>query len=260
VARPGTPSPDSSVAAGLHCHVGTFVLEPDAYRQASGKLAAFASVLREEQGVVLEFIDMGGGFASPNTLKAQYLPGEQVCPSFSRYAAAIADGLSGLRYPMREMPTLVLETGRALVDEAGYLITSVVANKRLPDGTRALVLDGGVNLLFTSNWYKHDVLPVREHAGISEPTVMYGPLCMNIDVVREAVMFPPVRPGDAVVFRNVGAYNVTQWMQFITYRPAVVMVGERRQHGLLRKREDLETFSSHERTPAWLDADKVHAR
>nr|MBK7065937.1 hypothetical protein [Deltaproteobacteria bacterium] len=48
---------------------------------------------------------------------------------------------------------------------------------------------------------------------------MYGPLCTNIDVVRDTIQFPPMRAGDRVVFRNVGAYNVTQWMQFITYRP-----------------------------------------
>lgn len=237
---------------GLHCHLGTFILEPDAYRQAATKLAGFANELRAEHGVLVEFLDMGGGFASPNTLKAQYLPGEQVCPSFSRYASAIADGLRGLDYPLRDMPTLVLETGRALVDEAGYLVSTVVANKRLPDGTRALVLDGGVNLLFTAYWYKHDVLPCSEHAGIPEPTVMYEPLCMNIDVVREASLFPPMKVGERVVFRNVGAYNVTQWMQFIMYRPAVVMVGQNGEHALLRRREDLESIRSHEETPAWL--------
>ena len=55
-----------------------------------------------------------------------------------------------------------------------------------------------------------------------EATVLYGPLCMNIDVLREQVQLPPLSVGDRVVFRNVGAYNVTQWMQFITMRPAVV--------------------------------------
>jgi diaminopimelate decarboxylase len=68
---------------------------------------------------------------------------------------------------------------------------------------------------------------------------MYGPLCMNIDVVRDTCL-PPVDVGDRVVFRNVGAYNVTQWMQFITYRPAVVMIARDGQVSLIRRRETLD--------------------
>src|SRR5690606_31647696 len=121
---------------------------------------------------------------SHNKLKAQYLASEQATPSFARYAEAIADGLAALDYPPREQPTLILETGRALVDDAGFLLTTVQANKRLPDGRRAVILDAGVNLLFTAYWYDHEIVPTRRLRGIPEPTVMFGPLCMNIDVVR----------------------------------------------------------------------------
>ena len=180
------------------------------------------------------------------------MPGEQAVPPFSRYAEAIASGLSELRAPASELPTLVLETGRALVDEAGYLVTSVLAEKRLADGRRALVADAGVNLLFTSFWYKHDVVPVTPKTGTPEPTVIYGPLCMNIDVIRDSLMLPPIDVGEKLVFRHVGAYNVTQWMQFITYRPAVVLVSCDGRHELLRRREDLNTILAQEEVPSWL--------
>ena len=237
---------------GLHCHLGTFILDPASYREQAGKLAQMANELRRAHGLVLSFIDIGGGFASHSKLKAQYLPGEQATPSFDRYAAACAEGLAALEYPPGQEPTIVLESGRALVDDAGTLISTVLANKRLADGQRGLVVDAGVNILFTSFWYDHDVVPAQPFGGISEPTVMYGPLCMNIDVVRDSVMFPPMRAGDQVVFRHVGAYNVTQWMQFITYRPAVVMIGADGRHGVIRRREQLETLLACEEVPAWL--------
>jgi diaminopimelate decarboxylase len=245
-------SGDRLELAGLHCHLGTFILEPEAYEQAARKLAALANELRREHGIVLDFIDLGGGFASHNTLKAQYLPGEQATPSFSRYVEAIADGLADLDYPPRDLPTLVLENGRALVDDAGYLITSVVANKRLRDGRRGLVVDAGVNTLFTSFWYNHDVVPAQPFRGIPEPTVIYGPLCMNIDVMRDTLVFPSMSVGDRLVFKNVGAYNVTQWMQFITYRPAVVMIGRNGQHARIRRREELQDIIGPEEVPDWL--------
>lgn len=246
-------SGDTLRLVGLHCHMGTFLLEPDAYREAAAKLATFANMLRDEFGITLSFIDLGGGIASHNKLKAQYLPGEQATPSMSRYAEALTDGLDRLDYPADKMPTLVLENGRALVDDAGYLITTVQANKRMPDGRRGVIIDAGVNMLFTSFWYDHDVVPAQSTQGIPEPTVIYGPLCMNIDVVRDTMLFPPVEVGDHLVVRNVGAYNVTQWMQFITYRPSVVLVGADGQHGLLREAENLQTVTERERIPSWLD-------
>ena len=238
---------------GLHAHIGTFIQDPDAYRQSARTLAAFANELRREFGIQLDFLDLGGGFASHNTLKEQYLSGEQATPSFARYAEAVVDGLSALDYPPRDLPTLVLETGRALVDDAGHLVTTVLANKRLPDGRRAIVLDAGINMLFTANWYKHDVVPAQPFRGLPEPTVLYGPLCMNIDVLRDTLLCPALDVGDRLVFCSVGAYNVTQWMQFITYRPAVVLIGDEGQEAVIRRRETLENITSLEDVPEWID-------
>ncbi len=237
---------------GLHCHIGTFIQDPAAHGQAAGKLARFANEIRAAHGIKLSFLDLGGGFASPNTLKGQYLQGEQTAPSFARYADAICDGLAALDVPAAELPTLVLETGRALVDEAGYLVSSVHATKRLPDGQRALVLDAGVNVLFTSYWYNHEVLPAQETRGLPEPVVLYGPLCMNIDVLRDSVSLAPLSVGDRVVFKNVGAYNMTQWMQFIALRPAVVMVGSEGKVAVVRRAEQVADVSACEAVPEWL--------
>jgi diaminopimelate decarboxylase len=237
---------------GLHCHIGTFILAPVAYGIAATKLVEFANQLKQELGLKLSFIDLGGGFASRNALKEQYLSGDQATPPYERYADAICDALANLDYAPAELPTLVLESGRTLCDDAGYLVSSVVATKRLPDGRRGLVLDAGVNLLFTSFWYRHDVLPAQTTPGTQEPTVLYGPLCMNIDVLRESVQLPPLGVGERVVFRNVGAYNVTQWMQFITLRPAVVLIGPGGRVAPIRRAERLADLEALEEIPEWL--------
>jgi len=129
------------------------------------------------------------------------------------------------------------------------LLSSVVANKRLPDGRRGVILDAGVNLLFTAFWYNHEVRPTRQIEGFPEDTVLFGPLCMNIDVMRHSIMLPPVDVGEALVFSPVGAYNNTQWLQFIGYRPAIVMVGEDGQVTRLREPEDLQAVQQLERIP-----------
>lgn len=238
--------------AGLHCHIGTFVLDPGAYREATIKMTTLGNRLRQELDLPIKWLDLGGGFASVNNLHSQYLPGDQVTPSFSQYVEAIAEGLENMDTPTSELPTVFLETGRALIDEAGYLITTVHADKRLPDGRRALIMDTGVHHLITSLWYRHDIIPAQEYFGTPEPTVIYGPLCMNIDIIRPIVLYPPVRTGDRLVIKNVGAYNVTQWMQFITLRPNVVMISRNGQCDIIRRRETLDMVVAPEEVPPWI--------
>lgn len=235
----------------IHCHIGTFIQDADAYRIAARAVGRFAVTLETEVGVRIDTLDLGGGFASRNTLHGQYLPGDEVSPSLGQYVERLAAGLDEA-FDGIEPPRIVVETGRALVDDAGSVISTVVGVKRFTDGRRAVILDAGVNLLPTAWWYRHDILPAQPAPGTPEPTVFYGPLCMNIDVVRDRLVFPPLRAGDRVVIQRVGAYNVTQWMQFITERPNVVMVNPRGEHAIIRKAEGLESLLAHEEMPAWL--------
>ncbi|PKN55138.1 MAG: diaminopimelate decarboxylase [Deltaproteobacteria bacterium HGW-Deltaproteobacteria-14] len=237
------------VLEGLHAHIGTFMLDPQAYARGTAKLAELALAAKRDTGVAVKTIDLGGGLPSRATLHGQYGPGADSKPPVDDYAEAITGALLAAGFPQDELPTLLLESGRALVDEAGFMIASVVANKRLANGTRAVIVDAGVNVLFTSFWYRHDVLPAEDHGGMLEEAVVYGPLCMNIDVVRPSVLLPPLEAGDAVVFRPVGAYNVTQSMQFIRLRPAIVMIGENKQVDLIRRSEHLDDLKGPELLP-----------
>jgi diaminopimelate decarboxylase len=237
---------------GLHAHIGTYLMTAEAYRVAATKLATLAKSVHDEFGFMVDYIDLGGGFASHNTLIGQYLPAEEVVPTMEQYADAISSGLFSLSLKPDELPTLILETGRALIDDAGYLIASVLANKRLSAGRRALIIDAGVNLMFTSFWYKHKISPAQPASAHSQDAVIYGPLCMNIDVIRDGILLPTLKPGDKLVVQSVGAYNMTQWMQFITLRPNVVMVMEDGTVELIRKAETLETLLQQEVVPAKL--------
>ncbi len=238
---------------GLHSHIGTFVTEPLAYKTQVKIMCDFMNEVESKIGCSIKYIDIGGGFASMNSLQGTYLPPEQVVPSIEQYAEAICDTLLELTHDRENRgcgrPVLVLETGRAMVDNAESLISTVVANKHLPDGRRSSVLDAGVNDLFTAFWYNHEVTPTRQLPGRPEETVLYGPLCMNIDVMRNSIMLPPLNVGDTLVFGSVGAYNNTQWLQFIEYRPNIVMVLEGGEVSLVRAAENLAVMTQQEQIP-----------
>ena len=241
---------------GLHTHIGTYILDPSAYARAATKLADFASHVQSTCGVAPTHLDFGGGFASSNSLATQYHSGALV-PRPAEYIREIGRALrerGGTRWPV------LLETGRALVDDCGTLVTSVLATKRLPTGKNSIVIDAGVNLLFTAWWYRLELLPCRDTEGFVEDTAVYGPLCMNIDCVRESISLPPLSAGDAVLIRPVGAYTFTQLMQFIHLRPACVLISEGGDVELIRRREVLEDLVGAEVVPKRLAVADSSAR
>jgi diaminopimelate decarboxylase len=256
----------------LHTHIGTYILEPKAYHIAAQKLVAFRDHLRAKHHQLVECINLGGGFPSRSLLHGMAGPAEETVPAIEAYADAIAEALNKLPPQMR--PKLRLESGRCLVDEAGYLLTTIVAVKgmnRAPASAADLtardykeqlilndqakvgyVVDAGINLLYTAAWYQFAVSPARPVSAPPAPSRLYGSLCMAIDVIREYVDLPPLETGDILALHPVGAYNVVQSMQFIQYRPAVVLVGGNGRPELIRARETLADIEGPERMPAHL--------
>ncbi len=238
--------------AGLHCHIGTFMLSPSPYAVAAAKLCELAHSIKTKYGKTIEYLDLGGGFPSANTLKGAYLPGSDTVPSIDQFADAITKVILEFGFKQEELPLLILETGRALIDDAGYLLGTVLTNKRLSDGRRAIILDFGVNLLFTSFWYDHKISPAQDFGQHTEDMILYGPLCMNIDIIRESVNMPLLEKGNHVVVHKVGAYNMTQWMQFITLRPNIILIDTDNKIHVVRKAETLEFLQSSEHVPEHL--------
>jgi diaminopimelate decarboxylase len=78
---------------GLHTHIGTYMLSPSAYRVAAGKMADLAMGIKRKFNKRLSYLDLGGGFASRNTLKGAYLKGTDTVPDISEYAEAITTPL-----------------------------------------------------------------------------------------------------------------------------------------------------------------------
>lgn len=209
---------------GLHLHVGTYVPDVSLYRQGMSELVTLALILQRELNVTIETLDMGGGYATRNTLRGVMLQGMATAPSYDDYAQAITAPLLEAQGLFRQPPTLVLEPGRGLVDEAANFITTVLAVKHPQGSQKTAILDAGVHILPTAYWYEHEVRPVVDDGRALQHYRLAGLLCMQIDVLREQVVLPELSPGTRLVVRDVGAYNFSQSMQFIQLRPNYVMI------------------------------------
>jgi len=230
---------------GIHSHIGTFMLDANAYRLATMKIMQLKHQVEETFDANIAYIDLGGGFASKSNLKGVYQSAEVIIPTVDDYAEAI----TGAIYEFNRsdtLPQLYLETGRHLIDEAGYLLTSVQGWKRFPDGKKGYVLDAGVNILYTSTWYNFNIELDKRYEGDNEPSMLNGPLCMNIDIIEENLMLPALDRGTILSISPVGAYNYTQAMQFIRYKPAVVLIDTEGKARLIKEVDNLATINYRE--------------
>jgi diaminopimelate decarboxylase len=164
----------------------------------------------------------------------------------AEHAAAVAGALRAAGFGGR----LLLEPGRALVADAVDLACTVVAVKTLDGGTTCAVVDAGTDLLPGTLW-AWPRLTALEPRGAGRPTLVAGPLCLNIDVVAPAAALGELAPGDVLIAHDVGAYQQVQSTQFGDLRPAVV-AREGGRWRLHRRREQLSDLIIHDREePSW---------
>jgi len=214
----------------MHNHCGTFVLNHDLYAQSVKRLIDTARRARA-LGLAPTKVDVGGGFPSENSIKPEYdLPGGSVRQGdfWRSYSEEICGAILKAKDLFGGRPTLILEPGRAVVDASTQLLTTVVAKKSPPDCTPSVIVDAGVNLLPTTVYYDHPisrVAPERPAFGNIKRYDLFGPLCMQTDVLRRKVASSGIEVGDILAVSHVGAYCHSQSMQFIETRPATVMIG-----------------------------------
>jgi diaminopimelate decarboxylase len=208
---------------GIDMHIGSQIVESAPYVQALHRVLELARELAQE-GVPLEYLDIGGGYG----ISYDGQPALDVAQLASEVVPRVS--AAGLR--------LVLEPGRALVGEAGILLTRVEYVKRTGAKTFVIV-DGGMSELIRPSHYGgyHAIECVAESAAPVEPVDVVGPICESGDFLAlDRTMSVPAE-GDLLAVRTVGAYGFAMASNYNgRLRPAEVLV---RGHDveLIRRRE-----------------------
>jgi diaminopimelate decarboxylase len=192
---------------GLHAHVGSQIVHPAGHVETARRLLAFAMELKEKLGLILEFIDVGGGLGIP------YEDGETVM-SPGDLASALApvweEGTRALGYE----PELWIEPGRWFLGPAGYLLARINSVKRTPVRT-FLNIDAGFNTLMRPSMYRayHRVRVVGRE-GPDETADVAGDVCETGDLLAEGRRLPRAVAGDLVVFLDAGAYGFAMTSEY----------------------------------------------
>lgn len=247
---------DLLVPSGLHIHLGTGIRDVAIYLQAVTEVLEFVEELRRDLGVVVNFLDLGGGFGIPTVrpfsawdvrlMANGYAPTvmnpEEAAP-LEEYARGIAAILQKSHRPdSGTSPTLFFEPGRAITSSAQCLLVRVLAVKSGgPGGSLNVILDGGKNIAMPTGYEYHEVFAAGKlNEAATAVYNLFGPLCHPGDVLFRMKTLPHLAPGDILAIMDAGAYFIPNQMNFSNPRPAAVMV----QHGAARVIRDRESFEN----------------
>jgi diaminopimelate decarboxylase len=221
---------------GIDCHIGSQITALEPFLAALDKVLELVDQLHDE-GIRLAHIDLGGG------LGIRYR--DEAPPARGALLAAVFDRLS--RHPRASEYELMFEFGRAIVGDAGLLLTRVEYLKRNGDRHFAIV-DCAMNDLMRPALYEawHEVLPVRPRSTPAQAYDIVGPVCESGDwLARERSL--ALAGGDLLALMSAGAYGMSMSSNYNTRaRPPEVLVDGTR-HWLIRERESLESLFALER-------------
>ncbi|MCX5238644.1 diaminopimelate decarboxylase [Streptomyces prunicolor] len=225
---------------GLHCHIGSQIATTTPYVAAVRRMVGLLARIRDQHGVTLSQLDIGGGHA------IAYRPGEErldISVLAGRVRAELADGCARAGLPV---PRLTLEPGRAIVGPAGVAVYRVLAVKRTGDRTFVAV-DGGMSDNPRPALYGVRYAPRLIGRPATAPprlVTVVGRHCEAGDILADEVALPgDVRPGDLLAVPAAGAYHLSMASGYnLVGRPPVVAVSDGIARVLVR-RESLDDMN-----------------
>lgn len=218
---------------GVDCHIGSQLTTLSPFLDAFDRVLALVDQLTVA-GIPIQHIDIGGG------LGIRY--SDEIPPEFADYSDAIRKKLGNRNIK------LILEPGRALVGNAGILLTRVEYLKHTPSRNFAIV-DAAMNDLMRPALYDayHEIVAVKPsnaEAGIYE---VVGPVCESGDFLGRNRKLAIVQ-GDLLAIMSAGAYGMSMSSNYNTRpRAAEIMVDGDQCH-LIRQRETIEQLFALEKT------------
>jgi diaminopimelate decarboxylase len=211
---------------GVDCHIGSQITELSPFLDAFDRVLLLVDALAQH-GIAIEHIDAGGGIGICYS--------DETPPEFTAYAAAMLAKLGE-----RDIK-LVFEPGRALVGNAGVLLTKVEYLKHTEAKNFAIV-DAAMNDLMRPALYDayHEIKAVAaREASTAVPALTYeivGPVCESGDFLGHDRTLA-LAEGDLLAIMSAGAYGMSMASNYNTRpRAAEVMVDGDQCH-LIRPRE-----------------------
>ncbi|MFH1494415.1 MAG: diaminopimelate decarboxylase [Pseudomonadota bacterium] len=220
---------------GIDCHIGSQITEVIPFADALDKVLDLVDRLQQDD-ITLHHLDLGGGVGIRYQDETPPLPEE--------YAQTLLGRLGTRQHK------IIIEPGRALVGNAGLLLTRVEYLKHGETKNFAIV-DAAMNDLARPALYDayHAILPVNSGVGSAQSYEIVGPVCESGDFLGHDRSLA-LAEGDLLAIMSAGAYGMSMSSNYNTRpRAAEVMADGNKAH-LVREREQIaQLFASEKPLP-----------
>ena len=220
------------VIHGVDCHIGSQLTELSPFLDALDRVLALVDQI-EAVGIPIHHIDAGGGIGICYQ--------DETPPDFSEYAQAMRQKMAGRKVK------LVFEPGRALVGNAGALLTKVEYLKHTESKNFAIV-DAAMNDLMRPALYDayHDIVSVKPSEVESQVYEIVGPVCESGDFLGHDRQLA-LRQDDLLAILSAGAYGMSMSSNYNTRPRAAEVMVDGDQVYEIRKREKVADLFALER-------------
>lgn len=225
--------------SGLHSHIGTNIRTVETFSSMGKSMADFAEKIAGRFDLELEWIDLGGGYASLPPLASEKRIDLHSMPSINDYCESILGPMLPWLRRCETPPKVFFEPGRTLFNPFGAMLMSVIGRRPVGTGdVESLILDAGITSISFTQKYN---LPVRVFSDLEESrdVRLLGPTCMEHDILRSAVKLPPLVPGDLLMMYCIGCYGMSLAAPFTHFRHGTIGWGEERDVHWLRKPDNV---------------------
>ncbi|MFJ9915547.1 diaminopimelate decarboxylase [Actinacidiphila glaucinigra] len=231
---------DSLELVGIHSHIGSQIFDTSGFEVAAHRVIGLLRQIRDEHGVELPEIDLGGGLGIAYTPDDDPREPQEIAKSLGEIVSRECRGAE------LAVPRLSVEPGRAIVGPTAFTLYEVGTIKPL-EGLRTYVsVDGGMSDNIRTALYDAEYsVALVSRSSDAEPmlTRVVGKHCESGDiVVRDAFLPADLAPGDLLAVPATGAYCRSMASNYNhALRPPVVAVKDGAARVIVRREteEDL---------------------
>ena len=228
---------------GFHFHLGSQITNPNCFKESLVKLHNFFNDVKTHYpSIELKILDIGGG--TPVTYSDKIF-------SPSEISEIVTNELNLLYKNEDCKPLLIVESGRFLTAESGYLLSKIV-NTKITNNIKTVILDSGYhNLLDSALMLQEYPISLLSKKDVMEKyeVNLTGKLCDTNDVfhVPSNIKLPKLEIGDYIIFKNIGSYSIVFNMPFhCQTKPTIIMKKLNDDYVVIRNKETVEDLFTKE--------------
>ena len=234
---------------GLHFHIGSQILDNDAYLKSLDVMLGLVEELKKRFGYDAKELNLGGGFGVKYT-------DEQPKP-YSYYIDPMMEKIESKFAEMQiKMPAVVFEPGRSIVAEAGLSLYTIGNIKDIRGVRKYIAVDGGMADNIRPALYEavyDGVVANKADEPRNDKATICGKTCESGDIlIRDCAVTDKAEKGDLFAIFSTGAYGFSMASNYNNCPiPAVVLVREGKS-SIIVKRQSYEHMTANHEIPEWL--------